>query len=69
MQTSNFKRKVCTTPDKVRKVSKHADFWPTREKKTGEIEPLKTKANNNRILQFEYIIIVLDTFWISAFAS
>lgn len=33
-----------------------------REKKTGEIKPLKTKANNNRILWFEYIIIVLDKF-------
>lgn len=68
VQLSNFKRKVCTTPDKLRKVFVRADFRPTREK-TGEIKPIKTKASNNRMLWFEYIIIVLDKFWIPAFAS
>lgn len=33
-----------------------------REKKTGDIKPLRTKAINNRMLRFEYIIIVLDKF-------
>lgn len=40
-----------------------------REKKTGEIKPLKTKASKNGMMQFEYIIIILDKLWISAFAS
>lgn len=46
------------TPDQVRKVSEHADFWPTREKNMGAIKPLKP-ASNNRMLWFEYIIIIL----------